>query len=298
MDPDQYLDWQEERYDDDNESSSPWCPILCPERRLRQNVRCCRLDPQYAHQTSLVLETLSTGRPSSSFVLVDLPIRQTASSSQPFEEQYHTRYQEENATEIVPSEGSIAPAEDLTPTHYINDLSGHMRTDPDLSGAGRQFPNSMLIPQIHISPVEPNTQYSLEIFEQQFPFLPASDLVQPYQTPQILQNESSCNMSEHNRQLDSGLAAPESSLNTLTETKQADHEMVFDPVTGQQHNVVTRRKSRRSSASENQHRKLIRNRGGQCASCKKRKRRVSRNKSFHSCLHVDLRAVQSFSFGL
>lgn len=285
-----------EGYDD--ESSSPCCHMSCPERRSRQNAQCCVLDQQHSQKTPLPLQSLGTNNSSLTFVSKNRSIQQTANSSQLPEQQYLSGLQEENATNITFGSTPLVPAGGPIGPHHGDDLSGHMSTNIDLSGAGQQFPNTGAVPRIQISQVDPYARYPVEVFEQHFPFVQSASPLQPYSTPQMFQDERSPGMSDHSRQLDSVLAAPEPSLDALTETKQANVELVFNPVTGQQHKVVARRKSRRSSTSENQHRNLIRSLGGQCASCKKRKRKVSRTRKFPLRLHFDMRAVQSFSFDL
>lgn len=281
----QNFNWREDR--DEESSSLPWCHFSYPERSSRQNAQCC-MDQQFPQQTPWPLQTSSNDHLSSTLISTNWSAQQTASGSLLPGGQYLSSDQEEDATEITRSGPLLLPAGEPLGPHRDDDLSGHMSTNIDLSGTGRQFPNFGAIPQIHVTQVEAHTQYTVKEFEQQYPFLQAASPLQSYSTPHILQNEISPDMNDYSRQLGSGLAVPVSSLDTLTETKQANLELVFNPTTGEQHEVVVRRKSRRSSTSENHHRKLIRSLGGQCPSCKRRKRRVSETKSIPFRIYLDI----------
>lgn len=92
--------------------------------------------------------------------------------------------------------------------------------------------------------------------------------------PSITDNTYTREAHDHILQLQSMSAALEILPSALTKTEQADRVLVFHSQTGRQHKPTIKKIRRKRSHAQLLNRRLIRNRGGQCESCRGRKRRV------------------------
>lgn len=269
------LDWLD---DHGERSSPPWCHFSSPAPQYGEDTRmqCCLRYHHCPQQATLPFRTSSTNRPSSLFVSRNCSIQNTTDGIQTLEEVNFFENQEESVTEVTLAELSLTPVRTSPGLHFDTGSTDLVLSDIDVSGTGRQFPSFQTNLGMQPSADDLSTQYTLEYFERYFPYEQTSTRLQPCSTPSIFEVEHSPYKNDHSRRLDSGLATPGSSFNTLTETKQADLELVFNSTTGEQHKIATKRERRKTTVRECLHRKLIRSLGGQCKSCKRRKRRVSR----------------------
>lgn len=269
------LDWLD---DQGEQSPPPWCHFSCPIREVGEGVQCCFWYHRSLQQTPLSFQSVRTEQPSSLFVSRNCSIQRAANSIGTLGEENSFENREDSVTEANPIGVTLNPARVSPRLHFVDCSTDHMLTDGDLSGTGRQFSNFDTSSGIQVDPDDSSTPYTLECFERYFPFEQVPTLLPSYNAPSTFEDEHLTDNNDHSRRLDSELATPESSLKMLTETKQADLESVFNSTTGEQHKLPTKKERRKSTLRESLHRRLIRGLGGQCKSCKRRKRRVSRRR--------------------
>lgn len=114
--------------------------------------------------------------------------------------------------------------------------------------------------------------YTPELFEREYPFeqINSSTQARPIPLPSNDAYIDDCVV-----QLQAMSAASRPSSARLTDTEQTRGVLVFDSITGAQQRSASKRRRRKTSEAQRRHRKLIRDLGGQCESCRARKRRVS-----------------------
>lgn len=272
-------DWLE---DIDQESSQSFsCSSLAAQlsgKRVQAN-HLHHHTTQQPHQTTWA----PSSRPGSSFAFNDHSIQQTAASIETIEDQFLPVGQDQDAVDFGPGEVIFGRCF----SHDIPDLMFALdEIEPQLS-------NLELGPQP--SQVQVGTQGIPELFEQESPCNQDFGFSQSQASPSIRFNPYSRERANHVRQLCSMSAVHTASPNTLTETKQAGREMVFNPKTGEQHKPVSKRQHRITTKAQSLNRRLIRRRGGQCESCRRRKRKVCWILFTSDLSSSDMQIVRSFS---
>lgn len=191
-----------------------------------------------------------------------------------------SNYQDQRGDCFVVNRGEEWAAQNLREPPlegYGYDTSKLTISDAEMVGMGSSF-SELQISQTNTKTThttqDPDPDYSKEMFERIFPFDEPRSFSHLERIPQSVESQDFYNSSDLSEPVSPAVNSP--SLTAVsTESKKAHFEGAFDPKTGQQLRVPVAKRHRRSSSEERLNRRFIRRAGGQCPSCKTKKRKVS-----------------------
>lgn len=208
------------------------------------------------------LQALATNFDASSISNISF-IQQTTTSAEADDEELFFMDLDESISTLNPAGPGFA-------AQFQRDLPDLMFTPADFQESEMHAQRLQRDSQLNRSVLD--ALYTPELFEREYPFeqINSSTQVQPIPLLSNVAYIDDCVV-----QLQAMSAASWPSSARLTDTEQTRGVLVFDSITGAQQRSASKRRRRKTSEAQRRHRKLIRDLGGQCESCRARKRRVS-----------------------